>query len=129
MTLAQACNMERLDNNMLTPEPMVVSKSAGTMQVDGWVANIDAKSVPSDIFFRLQSLSSPRLWQLPAKTGVVRDAVAKNLGDPAAFSGAGYTVKVDIGTLPTDSYRLYVAYKDGEALKFCGNGRVIELKD
>lgn len=129
LSAAKACNLERADGVLFSAQPIEVSKATtSTMRLTGWLANVEQRTVPGLAELRLTS-TDKRVWRVAIETGGKRDDVMALLGGDAAFANPGFSATVNIGSLPVNSYRVYLVFAEGEAFRSCDNGRAIVIKD
>jgi hypothetical protein len=121
------CNLERVNGAIFGGAPAVVSKAA-PVALTGWIADIDAKTVPATIQLRFVATSDQRNWKANAATGEARNDVQALLGGDAAFAKTGYSAELDLAALPTGTYRVYAVFAQGQALRVCDNGRAIDVR-
>jgi hypothetical protein len=120
------CNLERVNGAKFAGAPVPVSKGS-PVQLGGWIADADAKSVPSTFDVRLVSAADQRTWRVASQAGESRPDVQKLLGGDAALAGTGYASEFDVSALPNGTYRLYTVFVKNAATLACDNGRAIVI--
>lgn len=118
------CNLEYVNGTKFVGQPVNVSKGA-PMQLAGWIADVDAKSVPASFDLRLVNTGDQRTWRIAATAGETRADVQAMLGGDAALSATGFMLESDLAALPDGAYRAYLVFAKNGALVACDNGRAL----
>jgi hypothetical protein len=126
VTAGGRCNIERANGTVFSGQPVPVSK-ASPMSLGGWIADVDAKSVPSAFDLRLVNTGDSRTWKLALHASDPRTDVQTLLGGDAAFATTGFAEEFDIANLPDGTYRAYLVFEKNGVAIACDNGRAIQV--
>jgi len=118
------CNLERVNGAKFAGQPVTVSKG-GPVQLGGWLADVDAKKVPTSFDVRLINTGDQRTWRITSQAGEKRADVQTLLGGDPALAATGYTVEFDAASLPDGTYRAYTVFEKDGVVQACDNGRAL----
>ena len=118
------CNIEYVNGAKFVGQPVNVSKGA-PMQLRGWIADVDAKSVPAGFELRLVNTGDQRTWRVAGNAGEARSDVQAMLGGDAALAATGFMLESDLAALPDGAYRAYLVFAKNGASLACDNGRAV----
>lgn len=116
----KTCNLEGVDGASFQGQKIPVS-SAKSARFVGWVVAPELAS-PRYVL-RFEDKATSHYFQATFVPSVDRPDVAASLGDKAAH--AGFTLDLDLKSLPPADYHVYLAALDGVALHACDNGRSV----
>lgn len=127
MTPIDTCNLERINGQPFTGAPAKQPRYAGPVRLSGWLASADLPGI-SEAQLRLHDPGTKRVWSVAVQPVGKRDDVLKMFGGNTNFASPGFSVVVDLGTLPPASYRAYLVFANGELLNYCDNGRLVVVE-
>lgn len=89
----------------------------------GWLSD-EREQVPSK--FRLLLKGAADTFAIPASTGVPRPDVAAHFKNQGLAS-AGFNFITDLSAVPPGTYQVWLAYSDGNALKYCDTSKRLKF--
>lgn len=114
------CNLESADGQAFATDDLsLVTPNAA--KASGWLRATDDAATPESPVLRFESEDKTRMWDVPVALTVARDDLTPAGGKP------GFSVEFDAGALPAGRYHLYLAYRVGDKLHGCDNGRHVKV--
>lgn len=120
LVAATSCNLESVDGQAFSGADVTLSMpNAG--KATGWLRADAADATPTSPVLRFESEDKAHVWEVPVQPAIARDDLTPAGGTP------GFEVAFDAGALASGRYHVYLAYRAGDKLYACDNGRHVAI--
>jgi hypothetical protein len=120
LVAAKNCNLESADGQAFSGADLTLSMP-DTGKATGWLRADDATVTPESPVLRFESEDRTHVWEVPVQLTVARDDLSPAGGTP------GFDAAFDAGVLASGRYHVYLAYRAGDKLYACDNGRHVSV--
>ncbi|MGN6150677.1 MAG: hypothetical protein ACTHOH_01555 [Lysobacteraceae bacterium] len=120
LVAAKSCNLESADGQAFSGADLTLSMP-NTGKATGWLRADDATLAPESPMLRFESEDRAHVWEVPVQLTVARDDLSPAGGTP------GFDAAFDAGALASGRYHVYLAYRAGDKLYACDNGRHVSV--
>jgi hypothetical protein len=119
----RVCNLEYVNNAEFGAQS---ARVRGDFLVRGWLGD-ESGAAPTDAALLLVDAAGKDAHRLPLQRNQPRPDVVQAFPGRNDLAQSGFELKVGAGTLPAGRYHLLLAYRIGERLRACDNGRQLQL--
>jgi hypothetical protein len=120
---AHLCNLEYVNDALFGVQD---ARVRGDFLIRGWLGD-ESGDAPGDPALVLVDVAHNAAYRLPLQRNLPRPDVADAYAGRADLASSGFELKVASAALPAGRFHLLLAYRVGDRLHTCDNGRQLQL--